>query len=263
MIETLIQDSIVTVCLNRPEKRNALNLEMLTLLRDAIQQAGQRSDIRLLVLRGNGNVFCAGADLDFVRQLSEEAVAKEFAGLLSNLLEEIRSFPVPVLVQVQGACMGGANGILAAADIVIAEINTRFAFSEVKLGLVPAIISPYVLSKLPISRAFDLLITGRIFDATEAKHAGLITYTGTEGEIDFLFRQTATQILSSAPSAIKYTRKIIWDYILQNSWEDNVKQSCELFVSIATSAEAKEGINAFFEKRNPKWTGNGNGRIKN
>ena len=260
MIETYIQDSIITISLNRPEKRNALNNELLKLLREAIKQAAQRTDIRALVLNGNGSVFCAGADLEFVRQLGEKKVSDEFASLLSGLLEDIRTFPFPVIVKVQGACMGGANGILAAADIIIADVNTLFAFSEVKLGLVPAIISPYVLSKLPLSRAFDLLLTGRIFDASEAKHSGLVTYTGTTGELDFLFRQVLNQILSSAPNAIKLTRKIIWDHILQNKWEDTLQISRNLFVRVASSVEAQEGINAFFEKRSPGWNKNGTSR---
>jgi methylglutaconyl-CoA hydratase len=262
MVDIQIKDAIVTISLNRPEKRNALNNELLRLLREAIQQAAQRTDIRVLVLNGNGLVFCAGADLEFIRQLGEKKVSDEFAGLLSGLLEDIRTFPFPVIVNVQGACMGGANGILAAADIIIADVNTRFAFSEVKLGLVPAIISPYVLSKLPLSKAFDLLLTGRIFDASEAKHAGLVTYTGISGELDFLFRQVLNQILSSAPEAIKLTRKIIWEHVLQNKWEDNLQLSIDLFVNMASSAEAQEGINAFFEKRNPAWHKIGNSGIK-
>ncbi len=262
MIEVQIQDSIATISLNRPEKRNALNNELLKLLREAIQKAAKRTDIRALVLKGNGSVFCAGADLEFVRQLSDKKVSDEFAGLLSDLLEDIRTFPLPVIVKVQGACMGGANGILAAADIIIADVNTRFAFSEVKLGLVPAVISPYVLSKLPLAKAFDLLLTGRMFDASEAKHSGLVTYTGTTGELDFLFRQVLNQILSSAPNAVKLTRKIIWDHVLQNNWEDNLQLSRNLFVSMASSTEAQEGINAFFEKRNPAWNNDGNNRTK-
>jgi len=262
MIETHIHDSVVTISLNRPEKRNALNIEILKLLREAIQNSGHRTDIRVLVLNGKGSVFCAGADLEFVKQLSEESVSIEFADLLAGVLEDIRTFPFPVIVQVQGACMGGANGILAASDIVIADINTRFAFSEVKLGLVPAIISPYVLTKIPLSRAFDLLLTGRMFDSTEAKHAGLVTYTGTQAELDFIFRQVVSQIVSSAPNAIKLTRKIIWDHVLRNKWEDYLILSRDLFVDVAASAEAKEGINAFFEKRSPGWAENGNGKLK-
>ena len=193
MIETQIKDSLFYITLNRPEKRNALNIELLLLLKNAIKKASQQSGIRMLVIKGSGDIFCAGADLDFLRQIGKDKIASEFANILSSVLEDIRSFPVPVLTLIHGACMGGANGIVAASDITIAEINTRFAFSEVKLGLVPAIISPYVLSKLPLSKAFDLLLTGRIFDATEAKHCGLISNTATEGEMDFLFIRLLTR----------------------------------------------------------------------
>jgi methylglutaconyl-CoA hydratase len=257
MIETHIHDSVVTLSLNRPEKRNALNIELLTQLRTAIQNAAISSDIRVLVLKGNGKVFCAGADLDFLRQLSDEKITREFAKLLSGLLEDIRTFPVPVLVKVHGACMGGAIGIVAAADIIIADVNTPFAFSEVRLGLIPAIISPYVLSKLPLSRALDLMLTGRIFSAAEAKDSGLVTITGAESEIEFLLKQTISQILLSAPSAVKLTRKMIWDHALRNNWQEYCNQSQELFLKIASSGEAKEGVNAFFEKRDGSWS-NGN-----
>ena len=260
MIEIQVQDSLVTISLNRPEKRNALNNELLLHLKEAIQHASQNANIRLLVIKGNGDVFCAGADLDFIRQLVDENVALEFAELLSSVLEEIRLFPVPVVVQVHGACMGGANGIIAASDIILADIGTRFAFSEVKLGLVPAIISPYVLTKLPLSRAFDLFLTGRLFDATEAKHAGLINYTGTPGELDFVFKQIVSQILSSAPLAIKHTRKNIWDHVMQTRWDSYLIQSRQLFVKMASSPEAIEGINAFFDKRTPNWTRSNNGK---
>jgi methylglutaconyl-CoA hydratase len=253
MIETRIQDTIVLITLNRPEKRNALNNELLLLLRDAIRKAAQHSNIRLLVLKGNGNVFCAGVDLDFLKQLKQNSLAGEFANLLSSVLEDIRSFPVPVLAKVQGACMGGANGIIAAADIVLADINTRFAFSEVKLGLVPAIISPYVLNKMPLSRAFDLMLTGRTFDATEAMYSGLITFTGDERALDLQFAQILQQILSAAPLAIMSTRKLLWEYVLENRWNNYLKLSHQLFINMASSEEALEGINAFFEKRYPNW----------
>lgn len=260
MIEIQVHDSLVTISLNRPEKRNALNNELLLQLKEAIQQAAQNANIRLLVIKGNGDVFCAGADLDFIRQISDGKVALNFAELLSSVLEGLRLFPVPVVVQIHGACMGGANGIIAASDIVLADIGTRFGFSEVKLGLVPAIISPYVLSKIPLSKAFDLLLSGRMFDATEAKHAGLINYTGTPGELDFVFKQTISQILSSAPLAIQQTRKIIWDHVMQNRWENYLIQSQQLFVKMASSPEASEGINAFFDKRTPDWTKSNNGK---
>ena len=162
--------------LDRPEVRNALNAELIHELTEVFEWLNSRDDIRVVILKGNGKAFCAGADLEYMKAMVGFSYNQNIADAekLSKLFQTIYFCNKAVIVDVHGACIGGANGIIAAADVVIAERQTKFAFTEVRLGLTPATISPFVVSRIGNTAAKELMLTGRRFTAEEAKAYGMI-----------------------------------------------------------------------------------------
>ena len=170
-IKIQLGESVAWVNLDRPEVRNALNPELIHELTEAFEWLGSRDDIRVIVLKGNGKAFCAGADLAYMKKMAGFSYEENLADAerLSKLFQTIWFCNKAVVTVVHGACIGGANGIVAASDIVISETGTKFAFSEVRLGITPATISPFVVQKAGMSAAKELMLTGRRFTAEEAK----------------------------------------------------------------------------------------------
>ena len=242
--------------LNRPEVRNALNAELIRELTEVFDWLNSRDDIRVIILKGNGKAFCAGADLDYMKAMAKYSYPQNLddAQRLSKLFQTIYFCNKAVIVDVHGACIGGANGIIAAADIVIAEKETKFAFSEVRLGITPATISPFVVAKIGNTAAKELMLTGQRFTASEAKDFRLVNAVVDEAEMIDTERQYIDHFLHASPDAIAECKNLL--RVVSGTDDPFNPVFMQTSVAIANqriSKAGQEGMAAFFEKRKPEW----------
>ena len=255
-IKVQLGESMAWINLDRPEVRNALNDIMISELTEVFDWLNNRDDIRVIILRGNGKAFCAGADLEYMKAMAGYSYPQNLddAEKLSKLFQTIYYCNKAVVVDVHGACIGGANGIVAAADIVIAERNTKFAFTEVRLGLTPATISPFVVAKIGNTAARELMLTGRRFTADEAKAFGLVNAVVDEEEMVDTERQYIDHFLHASPDAIAECKNLIRMVTHTNDPFDSLfLQTSMAIANQRVSKAGQEGMAAFFEKRNPDW----------
>lgn len=254
-----INGAVTTITLNRPDKHNALNPLMISELTQSFEYAAKDHKTRVVVLKGNGKSFCAGADLHYMKEIAAFGLEENKAdGLkLATLFDTIYHCPKPVVACVHGSVMGGANGLTAACDIVLAEENTVFAFSEVKLGITPATISPYVIRRCGEAIARDLMLTGRGFSAKEGLRFHLVTATASASDENFanLCDDYVNMLSNNAPGALEACKKLISDISLSNeSTTSLMNYTAQSIAERRASAEGQEGIQAFFDKRKPSWT---------
>lgn len=255
-IEFSIQEKIASISLNRPEVRNAFNDTMIKEFTEILDELDTKNeDIRTLILRGNGKVFSAGADLNWMKSMMnyshEENV--EDSRQLYQLFEKIYNFSIPVITLVHGASIGGANGIIAASDIVLAENNTQFRFSEVKIGLVPATIAPFVVQRAGNHAAKYYMLTGKNFTTKDALRIGLIDSAGNRESIDTELDLLIKEFQKNSPVAVRETKKLL-NKIDQYMFGETVKDlSVETISNARVSEEGQEGMKAFLEKREPYW----------
>lgn len=251
MVEVTKNNRVVEIVLNRPEVRNALNKEMILKLTNAFETVNKDQDVLAVFVKGSGKSFCSGADLNYMKSFinsSREENIKD-ATALSRLFEAIDSCPHPIIAKVQGAATGGGVGIVSLCDIVACESKTKFIFAEAKVGIVPSVISSYVLSKLGYSSAMELMLTGDVFDATTALNKNLVHFVGNESEIDEYISKKIDSLSSVGYNAVRHTKKLI-KKINRHLIPDDLKQYCiELIADVRVSEEAKKGISSFFEKR--------------
>ncbi len=257
-IKVQLGESMAWVNLDRPEVRNALNAEMIIELTEAFDWLNSRDDIRVIILKGNGKCFCAGADLDYMKAMVQYSYPQNLddAQKLSKLFQTIYFCNKAVVVDVHGACIGGANGIVAAADVVIAEKETKFAFSEVRLGITPATISPFVVAKIGNTAAKELMLTGRRFTAAEAKDFRLVNVVVEEAEMIDTERQYIGHFLQASPDAIAECKNLLR---MVSGTDDRYNpvfmQTSVAIANQRISKAGQEGMKAFFEKRKPEWNG--------
>jgi len=247
--------NITTVYLNRPDVHNAMNEKLMKELTNCFKELYRDDDSRIIILTGNGKSFCAGADLNWMKSMvkysKEENINDSF--LLLDLFETIYNCPKPVIARINGSTFGGGIGLIAVSDIVISIPDCKFAFSEVKLGIIPAVISTYVVRRIGISNMRRLFITGERFDSNYAKEIGLIDYVIPEAELNDFINQYVELLCFSGPKAIKEIKNLINIYQkfdLEKYKEYTVKKISKLRIS----DEGQEGINAFLEKRKAKWS---------
>ena len=255
-IKVQLGESMAWVNLDRPEVRNALNPELIRELTEAFEWLNSRDDIRVIILKGNGKCFCAGADLAYMKDMAGFGYNQNIADAqkLSKLFQTIYFCNKAVIVDVHGVCIGGANGIVAAADIVIAEKETRFAFTEVKLGLTPATISPFVVAKIGNTAAKELMLTGRLFTAAEAKDFRLVNAVVDKTEMIDAERVYIEHFLHASPSAIAECKSLL--RMVSGTDDPCNPVFMQTSVAIANqriSKAGQEGMMAFFEKRKPDW----------
>ena len=255
-IKIQLGESVAWVNLDRPEVRNALNPELIHELTEAFEWLGSRDDIRVIVLKGNGKAFCAGADLAYMKMMAGFSYEENLADAerLSKLFQTIWFCNKAVVTVVHGACIGGANGIVAASDIVIAETGTKFAFSEVRLGITPATISPFVVQKAGMTTAKELMLTGRRFTAEEAKAFRLVNAVVDEPLLVDTERQYIDHFMHASPDAVAECKNLLRLVTgADNPYNPVYKQTSELIASQRVNKAGQEGMAAFFEKRKPKW----------
>jgi len=245
---------VARVWLNRPEVRNAFDGRMVTELRSALFELGARDDVRVIVLGGRGPVFCAGADLGWMQSMagfSREDNLRE-AQSMADLFFTVYDSDKPIVARVQGAALGGGGGLVAASDIAVAALGTSFGFTEVRLGLVPGVISPYVVAKIGESAARELFLTGERFEAVKAQEIGLVRAAVPEADLDRAVEGRVEELLQAGPRAIAEAKALIREVAFSRP-EDVQEETVERIAEIRISPEGQEGMRAFLEKRKPSW----------
>lgn len=253
-VEDHYRPGVVMVLLKRPQQHNALNKQLIRELTSTFDSLANRDDIRVVVLTGEGRSFCAGADLQSTLSTSEdgiESVTRDGRSLY-DLLLAVRSCPKPVIARVNGATIGGGMGLISCCDFVVAVDRAKFGFSEVRLGLIPAIITPFVLSKISSNSARELYLTGQRFDAFQAKNIGLVQQVVRESDLDEAVVGWIDQLLLGAPGAQEAVKQLLLDVTMPDL-ESLRDVTSELFAVRVVSDEGQEGIRAFLEKRRPGW----------
>ena len=245
---------IERLTLNRPDVRNALNETVIEELTDWARAIGSDQRVRAVVLSGAGSVFCAGADLAWMSKMvaytRDENVTDATAA--AALFGALDTLPVPLIGRIHGAALGGGAGLAAVCDIVVAASDAVFGFTEVKLGLVPAMISPYVLPRIGQSAARELFLTGMRFDAARAKEIGLVHRVVAATEIDAQVNSYIHELLGAAPEAVKTIKALIRRVAGRDATEVRTL-TAETIADRRASAEGQEGMRAFLEKRKPAW----------
>lgn len=246
------QNQILEVRLNRPQVRNAFSPEMIRELTQVF--AGISLKTKLVVLSGEGGVFCAGADLNWMKSMVNFSVEENEKDSLElhDLFAAIRNCPAPVLGVVQGAAFGGGVGLVAACDFVVCTEKTQFCFSEVKLGIVPAVISRFVLEKSTPGLVGPWMISGRVFKAAQALNMGLVHELTDEEELAERAQELVRGFAQAGPEATRATKKLILDVGRWPTAEARI-ETARLIANRRASAEGQEGIKAFLEKRSPSW----------
>jgi methylglutaconyl-CoA hydratase len=246
---------IERLTLNRPEVRNAFNADLIGELFDWASNTRHDATVRVVVIAGAGKSFSAGADINWMADsvgYTEEQNLRD-AEAAAQMFGAINSLPMPVIGRVHGAALGGGAGLAAVCDIVVAEAQTIFGFSEVKLGIVPAVISPFVLEKIGRSAARELFLTGVRFAAARAKEIGLVHAVVPETELDASVAGYVSEILSSGPEAIAAVKALITQ-VWPLSAHDAVAVTAKAIAGRRVSAEGQEGLRAFLAKRKPTWS---------
>jgi methylglutaconyl-CoA hydratase len=249
-----LKDHIATVILNRPEVHNAFNDELINDLYDVFAHLNNDEDIRVIILTGNGKTFCAGADLNWMKSVvhySYEDNYKESLKL-AELMHLIFTHNKPVIAKINGPAIGGGVGLVSVCDISIASNYCKFGLSEVSLGLVPAVISPYVIERIGQAKARELFITGERISAERAVELNLINYTVPIDDIDRIVDEFASIILNNGPNAVRIAKEMIFK-ISQMKFPEITTYNAELISNLRLSEEGQEGMNAFLEKRRPRW----------
>jgi methylglutaconyl-CoA hydratase len=254
-IDVAIDGPVATVSLNRPDVRNAMNPTMIGEIRDAMATLNASPEIRVIVIRGTGKAFCAGGDLNWMRDVlgqAEDEVVEDSRNLL-DMYRAIHESPKLVIARLQGAAVAGALGIVACCDIAIAEAETKFCVSEVKIGLVPGIIAAFILPRIGPGWFGYFAKSGITFDAEAARASGFIQEVADgEAALDARVAAHVSLALSSSPDAIADTGKLIANLgyaIDEETFDTGLKYNAKARLSDA----AQEGISSFLEKRNPAW----------
>lgn len=253
-IQASVSDGVARITLNRPQVHNAFNDELLQELTDALRHAIRNDDARVLVITGNGKSFCAGADLNWMKSVLDYTVEqnKKDAGTLVDLLDLFEACPKPVVGRINGAAVGGGVGLTAVCDIAIASSDAKFGFGEAKLGIIPAMISPYVLRKIGPGPARELFLTGDRFDAIRAKDIGLISEVAPPEKLDEAVMAKVSSLLTSAPGALAEAKQLI--RLVPAMEADEAREyTLTKIAELRASPEGQEGMRAFLEKRKPKW----------
>lgn len=254
LIEFSHNAQIATVTMNRPDVHNALNTRLLDDLQTAFDELGRDARLRAIILTGAGKSFSAGADLEMMQAAARATRERnqEEALHLASTFERINACPLPVIARVNGAAMGGGLGLLAVSDIIIAVESARLAFSEVKLGIAPAVISPYVVRKIGTSWARRLFVTGERFTPALGRDIGLVHTVVTAGELDATVEHTVQELLTGGPYALRACKTLARDI---DDLDDDAARAIttETIAQLRVSAEGQEGLRAYLEKRKPSW----------
>ena len=245
-----------TVTLARPDLHNAFNEEMMREITEVFGSLGVSPDVRAIILAGEGKSFCAGADVNWMKKMVDYSFDENVAdaNVLAKMLRAIRECPKPVIARVHGAAYGGGVGLIAASDMAVAVNGATFCLSEVRLGIVPAVISPFVIEKIGSGAARRYALTAERFDSAEAKRIGLISDAVEADRLDGWIAGILECIAANSPAAISACKQIL-SHVAGQRWDDVQSYTTQQIARIRASAEGQEGLKAFLEKRKPGWVG--------
>jgi methylglutaconyl-CoA hydratase len=247
-------DRVATITLNRPEKRNAISYELIDDVTAALKQAAA-SEALVVILTGAGSSFCAGMDLDNLKQLlgrSPEQNLKD-SETMAGLFRALYDFPKPTIAAVNGPAIAGGTGLATLCDFTLAVPEAKFGYTEVRIGFVPGIVSSYLVAVVGEKRARDLLLTGRIFGAEEALRLGLVTEIVSPDHLMARARSLAAELLQNSPNSLRATKALLSSYT-KEQLDRQLKTAVAENAAVRQTPDFKEGITSFLEKRKPKWT---------
>ena len=258
--DTVVLDAspsgVAVVTINRPAKKNAFDAEVIAALSQTFETLRDADGVRIVFLRGAGGAFSAGADLEWMRAAADwsESDNRDDAMALAEMLLALRELPQFTVALVEGPAFGGGAGLVAACDYAVAAEGAKFAFSEVKLGLVAATISPHVVAAIGPRRAKSLFATGRVFDAAFAEKIGLVDeLVATPADLDDAMERLSTEIMACAPGAVTASKQLVDDVDGVPLDEELLEHTARLIASRRASEEGQEGVRAFLDKRKPGW----------
>lgn len=249
-----IENKVAKVTFNRPDVHNAFNDIMIKELSEVFDCIAENNDVRVVIVTGKGKSFCAGADLNWMRRVKDYSYEDNLKGSLelADMFYKIYASPKPTIAQVNGVAIGGGTGFVAVCDIAIAADQAKFSFSEVKLGLIPACISPYVMKKCGEGKCREFFLTGERLIAERAHAAGLINMVVPLDELDDVVGELVKRLVSSGPEAITKCKELLRN-VAQMSFDEAREYTAEVIARLRISDEGQEGMAAFFDKRKPKW----------
>lgn len=248
------EENVGTISFNRPKIHNAFNSQVIDEMLSLFNQLADDDNLRVVVLTGEGKSFCAGADLNWMRSVVNQSFDENLdeSNRLADLFYKIYSFPRPVIGKINGAAIGGGTGFVAVCDISVAAESAKFSFSEVKIGVVPACIGPYVIKKMGEGKSRELFITGERMDAKRAFDVGLVNSYVADNKLDETVDSLVKLILSSGPKAVAMAKKLVSE--VSSMSPDQFKPfTAEMIAKLRISDEGQEGMDAFLNKRKPNW----------
>jgi methylglutaconyl-CoA hydratase len=250
-----IADKVATVTLNRPDLRNAFNEQAIAELALAFDELGRNELVRAIVLAANGPAFCAGADLNWMKKMAGYSIDENLADAsrLADMLRTIYLCPKPTVAKVQGDCYAGGMGLVAACDIVVAADTVNFCLSEVKLGLIPATISPYVIKAMGEQAARRYFITAERFDAAAALRMGFAHEVVAAENLDTTVAGLVKALVSNSPNAVVEAKKLVREVVGAPVTDALLLDTAQRIAAIRASSEGREGVASFLEKRKPNW----------
>jgi methylglutaconyl-CoA hydratase len=248
-------EAVASVTLNRPELRNAFNEAMIAELAHAFDKLGETPSVRAIVLAGNGPAFCAGADLNWMKKMAGYSHEENYtdARTLADMLCTIYECPKPVVARVHGDCYAGGMGLVSACDMIVASPNVNFCLSEVKLGLIPATISPYVIKAMGEQMARRYFLTAERFSAIEAHRFGMVHELAGLDSIDDVIDALTKTLAANGPLAVGHAKQLIRDVAGEHIDLATLDDVASRIAGIRASEEGREGVASFLEKRRPGW----------
>lgn len=249
-------EGAVTVTLNRPARKNAFDADLISAMEEAFRTLAGAEGVRVVFVRGAGGMFSAGADLDWMRAAADrsEADNREDAFAMAVMLKQLWDLPALTVALVEGGAFGGGAGVAAACDMAVSTADAKFSFSEVKLGLIPATISPYVIQAIGPRAARGLFASGRVFDAEEAMRIGLVTEVVADARaLDAARDRISRDILACAPGAVADAKKLVTDVYAEEIDHRTMEDTARRIASARVGPEGQEGVRAFLERRKPTW----------
>jgi methylglutaconyl-CoA hydratase len=254
-LELKFDQGVATVTLNRPDVRNAFNDEVIGELTGVFVELGDRPEVRCIVLAGNGPAFCAGADLNWMKRMASYTYEQNVddARALANMLRVMYKCPKPTIARVQGDVYAGGMGLVAACDIAVSVDTANYCLSEVKLGLIPATISPYVIRAMGARAAHRWFLTAERFPAAEAHRIGFVHEVVKAGELDAKVGEIAQALVNAGPGAVKACKDLVHDVAGHEINHVLVEKTVKGIADIRVSDEGREGIQSFLGKRKPSW----------
>jgi len=247
---------VATVTLNNPQKHNAFDDTVIAQLTECFEKIGEAKDVRAVILAAAGKNFSAGADLNWMKRMMSYSYEENFedARALAVMLKTLNFLPVPSIARVQGAAFGGAVGLVSCCDMAVATVGAGFCLSEVKIGLLPATISPYVIDAIGQRFARRYFVTAERFSAETAARLGLVSEVVEEGRLDERINILIDGLLGNSPAAVRGAKQLIFNVARREIDDELIDFTSERIADIRVSAEGQEGLSAFFEKRKPVWS---------